>query len=102
MVDLLPMLGTDRARLGRLILERALSHNKTRSSNAVLHAVLALASYHRGDNTLEVDKYKRIALRDLYHHIDPDMCQATEHVAANLVLCVLDVRSTRVSRNTKC
>jgi hypothetical protein len=97
MVDLLPMLGTDRARLGRLILERALSYNKTLSSNAVLHAVLALASYHRGDNTLEVDKYKRIALRDLYHHIDPDMCQATEHVAANLILCVLDVRSTKVS-----
>jgi hypothetical protein len=102
MVDVLPMLGTDRGRLGRLILERALSCTRTRSSNAVLHAVLALASYHRGDNTLEVDRYKRIALRDLYHHIDPDMCQATEHVAANLILCVLDVRSTMVSIITKC
>jgi hypothetical protein len=91
-IDLLPMLGTNRARLGSLILESARSSNKTRSSNAVLHAVLALASYHRGDNTFEVDRHKRTALRHLYDHTDPDMCQATEHVAANLILCVLEVR----------
>jgi hypothetical protein len=41
---------------------------------------------------LEVDRFKRAALRDLYTHEDMDMCNVVEHVPANLLLCVLEVR----------
>lgn len=85
------MLYTDRSRLGRMIIEVALS-NRSQSSNGVYYAVLALASHHRGDSLMQVDRYKRAALRCLYLHQDPDLCEATEHVAANLILCVLEVR----------
>jgi hypothetical protein len=53
--------------------------------------MLALASYHRGNGVLEVDRHKRAALRDLYTHAELSMCDGTEHVAANLLLCVLEV-----------
>lgn len=85
------MLYTDRHRLGRMLIEVALS-NRSRSSDAVYYAVLALASYHRGDTLMRVDRHKRAALKSLYLHLDPDVCEATEHVAANLILCVLEVR----------
>jgi hypothetical protein len=84
------MIYTDRLRLGRFLVGIALT-KRTRSANAVFHAMLALASYYRGDDLLEVDRFKRIALRDLYTHIDLGMCQALHHIAANLILSVLEV-----------
>ncbi|KAH7400839.1 fungal-specific transcription factor domain-containing protein [Phaeosphaeria sp. MPI-PUGE-AT-0046c] len=87
------MLYTDRHRLGRIIIEVALS-DRSQSSDAVYHSVLALASYHRGDPPMQVDRYKRAALKNLYLHLDPDVCEATEHVAANLILCVLEMQQT--------
>jgi hypothetical protein len=87
------MLYTDRLRLGRILVDIALS-KRSRSSNAVYHAMLALASYYRGDDIMEVDQYKRKALRDLYTYVDFSMCQATDHIAANLVLCVLEVKES--------
>jgi hypothetical protein len=85
------MLGTDRANLGQLLVQAALS-NRSQSSKAIYHSILALASYHRGGNRVNVDLLKRAALRNLRTHTDPGMCEGAEHVAANLLLCVLEVR----------
>jgi hypothetical protein len=84
------MIHTDRQRLVRLLIKRAIS-NRSQASRALYNAVLALASYHRGDDMLDVDRFKRAALRDLYTHEDMDMCSVVEHVPANLLLCVLEV-----------
>ncbi|OAL00555.1 hypothetical protein IQ06DRAFT_221774 [Phaeosphaeriaceae sp. SRC1lsM3a] len=43
---------------------------------------------------MRVDRHKRAALKSLYLHLDPDVCEATEHVAANLILCVLEMQQT--------
>jgi hypothetical protein len=83
-----------------MIIEVALS-NRSQSSNGVYYAVLALASHHRGDSLMQVDRYKRAALKNLYLHLDPDLCEATEHVAANLILCVLEVHQTSPSKQLK-
>jgi hypothetical protein len=92
------MVYTDRRRLGRLLVEIGLS-KRSRSSSAVYHAMLALASYYRGDNILDVDRFKRAALRDLYTYVDFSLCQAMDHIAANLVLCVLEVWKDFEPRN---
>jgi hypothetical protein len=89
--EVLPMVYTDRYRLVRLLIKRALS-NRSQASRALYNSILALASYHRGDDMLEVDRFKRAALRDLYTHEDMHMCNVVEHVPANLLLCVLEVR----------
>jgi hypothetical protein len=87
----LPVIYIDRHRLVRLLVEKALS-NESQASRALYNAILALASYHRGDDMLEVDSFKGAALRDLYTHADISMCDGTKHVAANLLLCVLEVK----------
>jgi hypothetical protein len=84
------MLYTDRHRLVRLLIEKALS-NRSQASRALYHSVLALASYHRGDGMLEVDRSKRAAIRDLYTHTDMTIDDGVDHIAANMLLCVLEV-----------
>lgn len=55
--------------------------------------MLALAAYHRGDDLVAVKRLKSAALRNLIIDTDPTMCQGIQHVAANLLLCVLGVSS---------
>jgi hypothetical protein len=89
-VELLPALYTDRVKICEILVQSALS-NRGQSSRAIRNAMLALASYHRGNDPMEVERLKGAALRDLYTHSAPDMCHGSEHVAANLLLCVLEV-----------
>lgn len=86
------MIRTDRTRLSKLLVQAALS-NRSQSSRAVYHATLALASYHRDSNILEVHQMKHAALQDLHLHDHPSMYDAIELIAANLLLCVLEVRT---------
>jgi len=90
---MLPMISTDRNRVGSLLVEVALS-NRTQSSRAVLQAVLALSAFHRGEHATRVDKFQRSALRGLYTHMAPNLCEGVEHIAANLLLCVLAMQQT--------
>lgn len=96
-VNLLPMLYTDRTRLCHLILQIALS-NRSQPSRAVYHSVLALASYHRGSDLLYVGRLKQSALHDLYTDKDLTMPDGIEHITANLILCVLEVRMYQTKR----
>jgi hypothetical protein len=87
------MIYTDRARLGRTLVRIAVS-NRSRSSGAVYHAMAALASYHRGHSEIEVDQLKHAALQSLRPSDDLDMYDVFEHIAANLLLCVVEVCKT--------
>jgi hypothetical protein len=87
------MISTDRKRVGSLLVEVALS-NRTQSSRAVLQAVLALSAFHHGEHATQVDKFQRRALRGLYTHVAPNLCEGVEHIAANLLLCVLAMQQT--------
>lgn len=89
-IYLLPMLHTDRARLCQLLLRVAISY-ETKASRAVYHAILALSSYHQGGDLLYVDQLKRTALRELWTDTVPTECEGLCHIAANLLLCVLEV-----------
>jgi hypothetical protein len=89
-VPLLPMLYTDRTKLCHLLIRTALS-NRSRSSRSVYHAILALASYHRGGDLDYVGESKRNALRGLRTESMPSECDGLEHIAANLLLAVLEV-----------
>jgi hypothetical protein len=91
-VNLLPALSIDRVKLGSLLVRSAL-YGSTPSSRAVYQSILALAAYHRGDNLAKVQRLKRAALQDLRFDADPTMCQGIQHVATNLLLCVLGVCS---------
>lgn len=90
--NILPMLDSDRTRVRRLVVQIALS-NRSQSSRAVLNSILALASYHRGDNIAFAAQMKHSALRALLDAIDPNMdgCAAIEHIAAGIILCVVEV-----------
>jgi hypothetical protein len=54
----------------------------------------ALASYHRGHPEVEVDRLKQAAFQNLHLSDSPDMPDIVEHIAANLLLCVVEVCST--------
>lgn len=84
------MLYTDRTRLCHLLLTTALS-NRSRSSKAVCHAMRALSSYLRDGASTRVDQLKQEALHALYIEQLPSNCDAIEHIAANLLLCILEV-----------
>jgi hypothetical protein len=89
-VNVLPSLYTDRNRLAQILSAKALS-NRSQASSALYHAILALASYQRRDDMLEVDRFKRTALRDLYTHCDISVDDSVDHIAANMILCLLEV-----------
>jgi hypothetical protein len=89
-VNVLPSLYTDRNRLAQILSAKALS-NRSQASSALYHAILALASYQRRDDMLEVDRFKRTALRDLYTHCDISVEDSVDHIAANMILCLLEV-----------
>ncbi|KAH7088463.1 fungal-specific transcription factor domain-containing protein [Paraphoma chrysanthemicola] len=88
-----------RARVCNMLVQIALS-NSSRSSRAVHFAVLALSAYHRGDNPIYVETKKRSALRELYTDQEPSMCEAVTHIAANLILCILEMQQTS-ERNSR-
>ena len=89
-IDLLPTGSIERAYLGNYLVKIALS-GRNHSSRAVFHAILALASYHRGNNMVEADRLKSLALNDLMAQAQPDMQDGIAHIAANLLLCVVEV-----------
>jgi len=84
------MLYTDRKSLRDLLLRLALS-NRSQASRAVNLSILALSSYHQGGDLLYVDHLKRRALRELFTDAVPTKCDGVEHIAANLLLAVLEV-----------
>ncbi|KAH3917496.1 hypothetical protein HBI56_108600 [Parastagonospora nodorum] len=90
-IHLLPALSIDRKKLSYLIIRSAL-YGSSQSSKAVYQAMLALAAYHRGDDLATVKRLKSAALRGLIIDTDPTMCQGIQHVAANLLLCVLGLQ----------
>jgi hypothetical protein len=87
------MIYTDRARLGRTLVRIALS-NRSKSSGAVYHAMAALASCHRGHSEIEVNQLKHAALQNLHPGDNLDLYDVVEHIAANLLLCVVEVCKT--------
>jgi hypothetical protein len=87
------MIYTDRARLGKTLVRIALS-NRSRSSGAVYHAMTALASHHRGHSEIEVNQLKHAALQNLHPGDNLDMYDVVEHIAANLLLCIVEVCET--------
>ena len=89
-VELLPTAHLMRARLGEHLVDSALS-GRSQSSKALYHAILALASHHCDNNLLEAERPKSAALSDLLTHDHRDLQDAIEHIAANLLLCVLEV-----------
>lgn len=84
------MLDTDRTRLCGILIQIALSR-RSQSARAVYYAILALACYHRENNTLQVSELRSAALRDLSTHDSLGVKDSIEHVVANLLLCVLEV-----------
>jgi hypothetical protein len=89
-IDLLPTGSIERAGLGNYLVEIALS-GRNQSSRAVYYAILALASYHRGNNMVEADRLKSLALNDLLAQEQPDVQDGIAHISANLLLCVVEV-----------
>jgi hypothetical protein len=84
------MMDTDRVRLGKVLVQLALS-NRSQSSRAVYYAIIALASQHCNQNSIEVIQLKHAALQGLYSNDTPNIDDGIEHVAANLLLCVFEV-----------
>lgn len=93
-INFLPTGSIDRACLGDYLVEIAIS-GRNQSSRAVYHAILALASYHRGNNMVEADRLKSLALNDLLAQEQPDVQDGIAHISANLLLCVVEVRIMR-------
>ena len=54
--------------------------------------MLALSSYLRDGASTRVDQLKQEALHALYIEQLPSGCDAIEHITANLLLCILEVR----------
>lgn len=100
MVDLLPTVDVDRARLGEYLIELALSKTN-HSSRAVYNAILALASYHRGSNVTETEGFKSSSLNDLLAQDRSDLEDNIRHIAANLLLCVVEVREVVYHRKRR-
>jgi hypothetical protein len=89
-IGLLPTVHSTRARLGDYLVDVALLR-RSQSSKALYHAILALAFQHRDNNLLEAERLKSAALSDLLTHDHTDSQDGIEHIAANLLLCVLEV-----------
>ncbi|KAF2828599.1 hypothetical protein CC86DRAFT_288709 [Ophiobolus disseminans] len=87
------MIYTDRLRLCKLILQVALS-DQGKASRAVYHAILAISSYHQGGDLLYVDQLKRTALNELRTDVVSSEREGVQHIAANLLLCVLEMQQT--------
>ena len=79
-------------RIRRILVNMALS-KRTQASRAVLHSILALASYHRGNNHAFAAQMKCSALQALLDAIGPeiDASAAIEHIAAGIILCIVEV-----------
>lgn len=88
-IGTLPTLGAQRLGIGDLLLRMA------QSSKAVLWSILALVLYFRGGDTSHADTLKHAALRELIDATSPamDVNAGIEHVAAGLVLCLVEVTS---------
>ena len=93
MINVLPTMYTDRARLGKILLRLALS-NRSQSSRAVYYAIVALASQHRNRDEIEVDQLKDAALQALHPNDTMSIDDGIEHIAANLLLCIVEVRKS--------
>jgi hypothetical protein len=93
------MLGPDRQRIRDILFRMALSET-TLSANAVLLSLLALSSYHRGGVLEYASHMKDAALRALIAAADPEMDSnaAIRHVAAGLILCLVEVRPDNIQR----
>jgi hypothetical protein len=90
--DILPMLGSDRQRICRLLIQMALS-DRSQSSKAVLFSLLALVSHYRGDDPANASRTKHDAIETLIATSKPDMdlITAVEHIAAGVLLCIVVV-----------
>ena len=86
------MLGSDKERICQLLIRIALS-DRTQASKAVLLSVLALASYHRGNDLAFAARMKHAALRTLLEATGQtmDAFAGIEHIAAGAVLCIIEV-----------
>jgi hypothetical protein len=56
--------------------------------------MIALASHHRGHSEIEVNQLKHAALQNLHPGDNLDMYDVVEHIAANLLLCIVEVCET--------
>ncbi|KPM37602.1 hypothetical protein AK830_g8974 [Neonectria ditissima] len=93
-VSALSTFGHEQAELRALLIRMCFSDN-TASANAVLKAVLALASVHQDGHQDQATQLKLGALRDLRMSMsNSDMCEVTamKHVAAGMVLCSLEMQ----------
>lgn len=87
--------GHEQAELRDLLIRMCFSDN-TAASNAVLQAILALASVHQDGHQKQAAQLKLGALQALRTSMsNSDMCEAKamQHVAAGMVLCSLEVNS---------
>ncbi|KAK7431785.1 hypothetical protein QQZ08_001725 [Neonectria magnoliae] len=87
--------GHEQAELRDLLIRMCFSDN-TASSNAVLQAILALASVHQDGHQNQATQLKLgalRALRDSLGNIDKCEAKAMQHVAAGMVLCSLEIQN---------
>jgi hypothetical protein len=86
------MVGSDRKRICRLLMQMALS-DRSQSSKAVLFSLLALVSHYRGDDPAYASRTKHDAIETLIATSKPDMdlLTAVEHIAAGVLLCIVVV-----------
>ncbi|KAK7402554.1 hypothetical protein QQX98_011692 [Neonectria punicea] len=87
--------GHEQAELRDLLIRMCFSDN-TASSNAVLQAILALASVHQDGHQNQATQLKLgalRALRDSLVNIDKCEAKAMQHVAAGMVLCSLEIQN---------
>ncbi|KAF1841919.1 uncharacterized protein K460DRAFT_358611 [Cucurbitaria berberidis CBS 394.84] len=68
--------------------------SSTQASRAVLYSLLALASYHRGDDLAFASRMHQVALETLLHATGPEMDADViiEHIATGLILCVVEMQ----------
>ncbi|KAH7380058.1 fungal-specific transcription factor domain-containing protein [Pyrenochaeta sp. MPI-SDFR-AT-0127] len=94
-INILPMLGSNRKTIHRILLQTALS-NRTKASRAVLLSLLALASYHRGDDLASAARMKYSALQALLKATgaEIDANAGIEHVIAGVLLCVVEMQQS--------
>jgi hypothetical protein len=89
-VELLPGEHSTRARLGEYLVDVALAR-RSQSSKALYKAILALALHHRDNNSSGAERLKSSALNHLLTNDHSSPKDGIEHIAANLLLCVLEV-----------
>ncbi|KAH7318094.1 fungal-specific transcription factor domain-containing protein [Stachybotrys elegans] len=89
-------LGQDATAIRATIASMAFSENTTAASSLV-HALLALSSFLQGDPTAQALQHKASAIRALQASMQKGLGrkEVLQHIAANMLLCSLDVYLAR-------